>query len=59
MNFQPLFTSARVVTAIYRIVSTTLLLIYLARRVGSGRAVPRPNQKSNGINNFGRDFDQD
>jgi hypothetical protein len=33
MNFQPLFTTARVVTAVYRIASTTLLLMYLARRV--------------------------
>jgi len=35
MNFQPLFSTARVVTAVYRIASTTLLLIYLAKRVSS------------------------
>lgn len=37
MNFQPLFTTAQVVTAIYRIASTTLLMIYLINRVREGR----------------------
>lgn len=32
MNLQPLFTTSRVITAVYRIVSTSLLLAYLARR---------------------------
>lgn len=32
MNLQPLFTTSRVITAVYRIVSTTLLLAYLAKR---------------------------
>lgn len=37
INFQPLFTTARVVTAVYRVASTSLLLLYLAQRVRSGR----------------------
>jgi len=32
MNLQPLFTTARVMTAVYRIASTAILLVYLARR---------------------------
>ncbi len=41
MNLQPLFTTARVITAVYRIASTTLLLVYLAQRVAEGKRVPR------------------
>jgi hypothetical protein len=37
MNLQPLFTTSRVITAIYRIASTSLLLIYLVNRVREGR----------------------
>jgi len=44
MNFQPLFTTARVITAVYRVASTTLLLLYLARRVNGGRKVSRSRQ---------------
>lgn len=40
INFQPLFTTARVVTAIYRVTSTTLLLLYLARRVKQRKTIP-------------------
>lgn len=32
MNFQGLYTTARVMHAIYRIASTALLLVYLAKR---------------------------
>jgi hypothetical protein len=45
MNLQPLFTTARVITAIYRITSTTLLLIYLARRVRRGQTVSRIDRR--------------
>lgn len=45
MNFEPLFLTARVVTAIYRITSTTLLLLYLAKRVRDGRRIPRASQR--------------
>ena len=38
MNFQPLFTTSRVVVALYRTVSTTVLLYYLAKRIKNGRA---------------------
>lgn len=41
MNFQALFTSARVVTATYRVISTSLLLYYLLRRKAEGRPIPR------------------
>jgi hypothetical protein len=45
MNFEPLFTTARVVTAIYRITSTTLLLYYIAKRMRQGREIPRANER--------------
>ena len=32
MNLQPLYVTARVMQAVYRIASTALLLAYLARR---------------------------
>jgi len=41
MNFQPLFTTSRVVVAVYRIVSTTILLAYIMRRTKDGRVFPR------------------
>lgn len=31
MNFQPLFTTARVLRAVYRIVSTSVLLVYILK----------------------------
>lgn len=43
MNFQPLFTTSRVVVAVYRTVSTTVLLYYLLRRLGNGK--PTRNRK--------------
>lgn len=46
MNFQALFTTARVVTAVYRIASTTLLLVYLAKRVSEKRVVRRMSRKA-------------
>lgn len=36
MNFEPLFTTSRVVTAIYRTVSTTVLFYYLCKRIKQG-----------------------
>lgn len=33
MNLQPLFTTTRVVVAVYRTLSTTVLLFYLAKRI--------------------------
>lgn len=44
MNFQPLFTTSRVVTSIYRIASTTVLLVYLAKRIKEGRTMPVRNR---------------
>jgi hypothetical protein len=38
MNFQPLFTTSRVVVAVYRTLSTTVLLYYLMKRMKNGRA---------------------
>lgn len=37
MNFQPLFMTARVMHALYRITSTALLLVYIAKRPSSKR----------------------
>ena len=45
VNFQPLFTTARVVTATYRVISTTLLLLYLARRVREKRPIPNATRR--------------
>lgn len=36
MNFQPLFTTSRVVVAVYRTLSTTVLLYYLVTRLKRG-----------------------
>ena len=38
MNLQPLFTTSRVVVAVYRTLSTTVLLYYLMKRMRTGRA---------------------
>jgi len=38
MNFQHLFTTERVVVAIYRTVSTAVLFYYLAKRIREGKA---------------------
>ena len=40
MNFKPVFTAAKVVSAIYKIVSTVLLLGYLFKRTREGRPPP-------------------
>lgn len=37
MNLQPLFTTSRVVVAVYRTLSTTVLLFYLIRRMTKGQ----------------------
>ena len=37
MNFTHLFTTARVLRATYQVVSTTLLLYYLAKRLKEGK----------------------
>jgi hypothetical protein len=52
MSFEPLFTTARVVTAIYRITSTTLLLYYIAKRLREGRTVPRASQRYREIRGY-------
>lgn len=40
MNFQPLFTTTRVVVSIYRLTSTAILLYYLMKRRADGRESP-------------------
>ena len=55
MNFEPLFLTARVVTASYRIISTGLLLYYLATRIKDGREIPRNGRRANELYNRGRD----
>ena len=37
MNFTPLFTTSKVVVAVYRTLSTTVLLYYLMTRMKEGR----------------------
>lgn len=53
MNLQPLFTTARVITSVYRIVSTTLLLMYIAKRVRDGRKISRRRRDASEL--FDRD----
>lgn len=45
MNFQPLFTTSRVVVALYRTVSTTVLLVYLIKRLKDKRAPRDPRER--------------
>lgn len=41
MNFRPLFTATHVVTSVYRLVSTAILLSYLIRRRKNDREYAR------------------
>ena len=50
MNFQPLFTTSRGVVALYRTVSTTVLLYYLVKRMKEKR---EPRDRHHG--RLGRD----
>lgn len=45
MNFEPLFLTARVVAATYRIVSTALLLYYLTKQINDGREISRTSRR--------------
>jgi hypothetical protein len=45
MNFTTLFTTARVLRAVYQTVSTSLLLYYMARRAREGKRVTRPSRR--------------
>jgi len=38
MNFTPLFMTSRVVVAVYRTISTTVLLYYLVKRIKDKQA---------------------
>lgn len=51
MNFQPLFTTSRVVVAVYKTVSTTVLLYYLLKRLSDEK--PHRNQR-NPYDDYGR-----
>lgn len=55
MSFEPLFTTARVVTAVYRITSTTLLLYYIAKRLREGRSIPRASQRYRELRGYPQD----
>jgi hypothetical protein len=54
MMLQPLFTTARVITATYRIISTTMLLIYIAKRIKDGRETPRNGRRADELYNRAR-----
>lgn len=41
MNFTHLFTTARVLRAVYQTVSTTVLLYYLGKRLKDGKGLRR------------------
>lgn len=45
MNFIPLFTTARVLSATYKIASTIFLLYYLGRRLSKGRQAVRSDRR--------------
>lgn len=47
MNLQPLFTTSRVVVAVYRTISTSVLLYYLLRRMGDGKPPRNRRLQSN------------
>jgi hypothetical protein len=53
MNFNPLFLSARIVTAIYKIILTAWLLYHLIKRI-HGREIPRNGRVSFGGRSSGR-----
>lgn len=60
MKLEALFTTARVITAIYRITSTTILLYYLAKRATDGRKLSRDSRSYGACASRGRTFrDQD
>lgn len=44
-DLQLLFTTSRVVTAVYRIVSTTILLAYIAKRAREGKRISRTSRR--------------
>ena len=50
MNFQPLFTTSRVIVALYRSISTTVLLFYLVKRIKS-KTPPRDHHHGRYIEN--------
>jgi hypothetical protein len=52
MNLQPLFTTARVVTAVYRIASTSLLMVYLLNRIREGRKFKRNGSRERALKDF-------
>lgn len=45
MNFTPLFLTARVVTAVYRTVSTTVLLYYLSKKIKNRQKISRVSRR--------------
>lgn len=45
MSFEPLFLSARVITAVYRIMSTALLIAYIVRTKPDGRELRRARRR--------------
>ena len=55
MTFEPLFLTARVLTALYRSVTMALLLYYLATRKNNGRKVYRNSGRADELYNRGRD----
>jgi len=45
MNLQPLFTTARVMSAVYKIVTTALLLSYLLNRKKDDGRIPNGSRR--------------
>jgi hypothetical protein len=45
LNLTPLFTTARVVTAVYKIASTVMLLGYLVHRVAENHRISRKDSR--------------
>lgn len=52
MTFEPLFLTSRVVVALYRTLSTTVLLYYLLKRMNEGKA---PRDRITGRHQGGRE----
>ena len=45
MNLQPLFTTARVIRAVYQITSTSLLMVYIIKRMRRGQRISKVDRR--------------
>lgn len=55
MNFVPLFTTTRVVGSVYKLVSSSILLLCIAKRLSSGRPLTGRRWRDKSSRFFERD----